>query len=135
MACGRPYGRATLCPACAVTLRYCPSCEAVYPRAESHRAKPDRGRTSEYCRPCGNLRRNGPRTPRAVYLAATKARQHAQLRAIIRAYRAGATYAQIAATLAMPEGTLRSIIHYARVTGRWPKTLRRGKDWRRRRAA
>lgn len=127
VACGLKVPRAALCEACRATRRWCPRCQDLVPLTQSSDKSP--ARASAYCLPCRNVVVNGVRVPRAEYLATP--REHPKLKAIIRLYRKGLTIPQIAAALAMNDGTLRSDIHYARKTGRWPKNLARGKDWRR----
>lgn len=125
VACGRAVGRrAVVCKGCAVAWRYCPMCEAVYDAALV-RGRSLGGRTSMYCPPCHNVACNGPRRSRAMYLATIQGQQHPQLKQIMRLYRQGLPYREMAAALGMPLGTLGSIIVHARKTGRWPKTLRR----------
>lgn len=123
VACGRASGRrAVLCRLCAEAWRYCPRCEAVYDAALVA-GRDHGGYTSLYCPPCHNIMCNGPRQSRAAYLA--QDRQHPRLKEIVRLYRKGLPYHEMAAALGMPLGTLSSIIVYARQTGRWPKGLKR----------
>jgi hypothetical protein len=124
--CGTPTPRAALCRTCRQTRRYCPRCETVW---EANR--PRGPWPTEYCPPCHNVAVNGEREPRERYLAKQRASMHPKLRQIIKLYRAGATYPAIAAALGIPRSALGSIIHHARQTGRWPKHLERGRDWRR----
>lgn len=124
--CGTPTPRAALCGMCRQTRRYCPRCEAVWTATKPRGPWP-----TEYCPPCHNVAVNGTREPRDRYLAKQRASTHPKLRQIIKLYRAGATWNAIAAALDIPRGTLTSIIHHAKRTGRWPKGLARGRDWRR----
>jgi hypothetical protein len=127
--CGLRMPRAALCTVCRQAWRWCVRCGDIVPIEQSSDKAPSR--SSAYCLPCRNVVVNGPRVPRAEYLAATRTRSHPKLKTIIRLYRKGLTLPQIAAALAMNEHTLKAIIFYARKTGRWPKNLTRGKDWRR----
>ena len=125
VACGTPVPRAALCKPCRQTLRYCPECAAVYPADQASQRATSGGQSSIYCLPCSSVARNGPRQPRADYLAAMRDRQHPQLPKIKKLYKQGLTYPAIAAAVDMPHGTLSATSAHARKTGRWPKTLRR----------
>lgn len=130
LACGVPTPRAALCKVCRQTLRYCPRCEAVYGVEQTSQRSTSGGRTTAYCWPCSNIVRNGERQSWEAYLAEQHARTHPQLPQIIRLYKQGCSYDQIAQTLGIPRGTLSAIVTHARTTGRWPKKLQRGKGWR-----
>jgi hypothetical protein len=126
--CNKPTPRAALCKTCRQTRRYCPRCEVVWV-IPAPRPTPN-GRSTEYCFPCANLVRNGPRPTRAVYDEQQRERRHPLLGSIIKRYKSGQTYDTIAAALDIPRGTLTSIIVHARKTGRWPARLVRGRNWR-----
>jgi DNA-directed RNA polymerase specialized sigma24 family protein len=130
LACGVPTPRAALCKVCRRTLRYCPRCEALYATEQPSQRATAEGRSTDYCRPCGNAVRNKRSRTRHVYLTEQHARTHPQLPQIIRLYKQGCSYDQIAQTLGIPRGTLSAIVTHARTTGRWPKKLSRSKGWR-----
>lgn len=130
VACGVPTPRAALCVACRQTLRYCPRCECVHLLGETSQRETKQGRSTSYCLPCGNAVRNGRKQTRQGYLAEQQARTHPQLPQMIKLYKRGLTYTQIADELGMNHGTLRAVIAHARQTDRWPKRLSRGKGWR-----
>jgi hypothetical protein len=130
LACGVPTPRSALCKVCRQTLRYCPRCECVHSLSETSQRETKEGRSTSYCLPCSNIVRNGQRQSWQVYLAEQHARKHPQLSQIIRLYKQGLTYEQIADALDMNRGTLRAVIAHARATNRWPKKLTRGKSWR-----
>lgn len=130
LACGEKTPRAALCKACRATLRYCPRCEAVYPRGGASQRDASGGRTTAYCLPCGNAVRNKRGRDWAAYLAEQRSREHPKLPQIKKLYKAGLTYPQIAGELGMNCGTLRAVIGHARKTGRWSTRLVRGKGWR-----
>jgi len=135
LACGAPTPRAALCKACRATLRYCPRCEVIHPLAETSQRSAALGRSTSYCVPCGNKVRNKRDRDWQTYLAEQRQKSHPKLPQIKRLYKQGLTYEQIADALKMNCGTLRALIAHARKTGRWPKTLTRGKGWRKHAAA
>lgn len=131
VACGASTGRAALCRACALDRTYCPHCEQVVAKVY-HSDEARTGRTATYCPPCKlkiERTRRGEQ-PRDRWLKEQQKKRHHLLSRIIKEYRAGYTQQQIGDRLGIPAGTVRSIIAYARATGRWPKTLTRGKGYR-----
>lgn len=122
--CGARTPRAALCARCRQTLRYCPRCEAVYDASRASQKKyVGDGRATSYCLPCSNRIRNNSmgRQTREAYLAG----RQKHLQTIIRLYRSGMTYGEMARVTGRSRGALASLISYARKAGRWPTTLQR----------
>lgn len=127
LACGIPTPRASLCVGCRATLRYCPRCERVYPKAEANQETPY---PTVYCRGCSAgiqlaQRRRGGAAPMEAYRAAIRARTQPMIDRMIALYRAGRTYGEIARAMDLSPGTVRGTIARAQRTGRWPKGLTR----------
>lgn len=117
--------RAALCAACRAEWRYCPRCERVHRLDESYAPSSAGGRSTAYCRPCGNIVRNGPQCSRAERLAADRARVLARVAKVLPLYRRGVPMREIAAKLQMSSGALSGLISHARTHGLWPDDLRR----------
>lgn len=82
------------CAACGLSLRWCPTCERVYGRADASHPSNARKR-SDICRPCAVKAVRPTATPRAAWRAALAERR----RRIVRMARRGRTNDQIAAAL------------------------------------
>lgn len=83
-----------LCEPCGLSLRWCPTCERVYGRADASHPSNARKR-SDICRPCAVKAVRPTATPRAAWRAALAERR----RRIVRMARRGRTNDQIAAAL------------------------------------
>lgn len=123
--CGVQTPRAALCLACRAAWRYCPRCEAVYPAEQASQRRAADGRATAYCLPCGNIIRNGEKTPRAEYIAQRRRTRDVRIAQALRLYRRGVSYAEMAQQLGVTKGALSGLIGYARVCGAWPATLHR----------
>lgn len=126
--CGARTPRAALCARCRQTLRYCPRCEVVYDVSRaSQKKRTGDGRSTCYCLPCSNRIRNGShkRQTRDAYLS----ERQKHLQTIIRLYRSGMTYDDMARAAGISRGALSAFISYARKAGRWPEKLQRRRSY------
>lgn len=125
--CGIKTPRAMLCLECRKEWRYCPRCENVYPVGKT---TPDD--ISYICVDCKRVherRRNGS-VPIEEYHAMRRAKADKRLHPVIRRYRRGESYKEIAGSLGISIGRLSAMIRTARRYGRWPEELRRQKKRR-----
>ena len=115
--------------------------ERILQKADCAIARQFARRASVPCRSCDYQRAaavaaaRAPYGDRDAYRTAVRAQQQERARAIAEQYRAGLALAEIAAALDITPIAVQSAIYNARKAGLWPKTLRRGKDWRKGRKA